>query len=665
MNWGPAKPPANTTSNSTLVTSHSITLTGLQQCTVYYYQVQSTDFSGNTATDNNGGTYYHFETYGNFGQGLQPCHQGRIFLDNTAYSCSSDVVGIKVIDIDLNLNPTVADTVVVQATSTTEPTPENVLLTETGPATSTFTGTILTSPGAPVHDGKLQTSQGDTITATYHDADDGTGKKAVAFTTAQADCTAPSISNVAVIDLPPGRVQVTWSTDEASTSRLDWGPTAALGNSVTDGALVTSHSLLITTLDFCGTYYLKVSSTDVHNNTATADRSGLHYSFQAGDVPGKLFFDSFETNKGWSLNGEWQIDAPQGKGNPSGKDPSLAWSGSKVLGSDLTGLGAYPGDYEPGTSSSASSPVMDATNLQHSELIIRRWLNVQGSPADKASIYVQTGTTSSKIWTNPGGGVFDSSWMPETYDISQAADGKNNVQIVFTLDTNATTQYGGWNVEDVLVKDGSQPDAAACGGCTNKPSFAGLTSAIDLNACGDTGIALAWQSAVSWGSGASGTYSVYRDTTPNFTPSSSNRLVKGLSSLSYTDSGAPNGVTLYYLVRAENNETCSNGPNNNGVQDDNTIYLSSRDNTSQPVPSDVGATVRGARVADTNVRLTWGTTSGAASYHIYRADNPKMIGAVLLASPTATVFEDVGEATLAPSRYYLVKGVNACGVEGP
>src|SRR2546428_7703531 len=114
---------------------------------------------------------------------------------------------------------------------------------------------------------------------------------------------------------------------------------------------------------------------------------------------------------------------------------------------------------------------MDATNLHHSELIIRRWLNVQGSPSDKASIYVQTGTTSSKIWTNPGGGVFDSSWMPETYDISQAADGKNNVQIVFTLDTNATTQYGGGDGQGDLVQDGPPPATAAYASCPSKPSL--------------------------------------------------------------------------------------------------------------------------------------------------------------------------------------------------
>ncbi|MEW5936414.1 MAG: NosD domain-containing protein [Candidatus Thermoplasmatota archaeon] len=57
------------TSNSTfydptLTTSHSITLTSLTPVTRYYFEVSSTDDSGNTATDNNGTSYYSFNTKG-------------------------------------------------------------------------------------------------------------------------------------------------------------------------------------------------------------------------------------------------------------------------------------------------------------------------------------------------------------------------------------------------------------------------------------------------------------------------------------------------------------------------------------------------------------------------------------------------------------------------
>jgi len=664
LNWGPTPPPANTSSNAASVGTHSIALSGLQQCTVYYYQVKSTDPAGNLSTDNNGGQYYHFETLGNFGQGLQPCHQGRVSLNQSAYACS-DSVRVQVIDIDLNTNPGVAETLLVQMTSTTETQPESLLLTETGPATSTFVGFQATNAGTVAHDGILQVRGGDAITATYHDANDGTGATHVAYSSSSADCAGPAISGIIMTDLPPGRVQVTWSTPEPATSRVDWGPTTGLGNAVTDGALVTSHSLFVSPLSFCGNYYFKVTSTDTHGNTAVADRGGLLYSFQSGDVPGRVYYDNFETAGGWTLTGDWQRGTPQGLGNPGGRDPSGAWAGSGVIGNDLTGVGANPGDYEPNTTSTATSAVINCTNLHNGQLIIRRWLNLQASPADSAKVVIQKGTAVTPVWQSPTFSTLDSSWSREVYSISAIADTKPNVQLAFSLSADASLQYGGWNVDDVLIKDGSLPDAKFCGTCAQKPSFAGATLAVDNTACGDTGITISWPAAAAWGSSGSGTYAVYRSTTPNFTPSVANRISMGLGTLTYNDATAPNGATLYYVVRAENNETCSTGPNNGGKEDDNLAYVSATDSLSQPTPADVGATFRAAEIADTTVRLTWTASAGAANFRVYRADNPRMIAALLLGTTPGILLEDTGEATGQTSRYYVVRGVNSCNVEGP
>lgn len=187
----------------------------------------------------------------------------------------------------------------------------------------------------------------------------------------------------------------------------------------------------------------------------------------------------------------------------------------------------------------------------------------------------------------------------------------------------------------------------------------------DVNACADTGVSLTWQPATAWGSGGAGTYAVYRDTAPNFTPSAANRLVAGLTGTSYTNSTAPNETTLYYLVRAENTEACGGGPHNLGVTDDNTVYLSVQDSTSQLAPGSVGDSVELSRVADAHVRLNWTGAVNAVTHRIHRADNPQMLGSFVVGETAGTQFEDLGEATTATNRFYLVSGVNACGVEGP
>lgn len=55
-------PAANNANDATMTLSHSVSLTGLNECTDYYYYVRSTDPAGNQATDNNGGAYYTFTT---------------------------------------------------------------------------------------------------------------------------------------------------------------------------------------------------------------------------------------------------------------------------------------------------------------------------------------------------------------------------------------------------------------------------------------------------------------------------------------------------------------------------------------------------------------------------------------------------------------------------
>jgi len=60
--YGISAPPMGSVSNPYLVTSHSISLTGLLENTTYCFAVQSTDDPGNTALDDNGTVYYWFET---------------------------------------------------------------------------------------------------------------------------------------------------------------------------------------------------------------------------------------------------------------------------------------------------------------------------------------------------------------------------------------------------------------------------------------------------------------------------------------------------------------------------------------------------------------------------------------------------------------------------
>jgi len=61
VRYGTTTPPSQSESDSSMVTTHIIDLTGLTPGTTYYFEVESTDVSG-TSIDNNGGAYYSFTT---------------------------------------------------------------------------------------------------------------------------------------------------------------------------------------------------------------------------------------------------------------------------------------------------------------------------------------------------------------------------------------------------------------------------------------------------------------------------------------------------------------------------------------------------------------------------------------------------------------------------
>ena len=200
---------------------------------------------------------------------------GRISLNQDAYSCSGSAT-VRMADADLRS----AGSLDVQLT-TDGGDSETVHLIESAVGSGIFLGTITLNP-TPVApgDGSLQVAHGATITATYNDADNGTGHPATVQDTATVDCLVPRISNVSTINITGSHATVTLDTSELTTVLVHYGTSCPnLTQTQAGTAAGTAHQIALTGLLPTTQYFFAIDATDAAGNLSTDDNAGACYSF--------------------------------------------------------------------------------------------------------------------------------------------------------------------------------------------------------------------------------------------------------------------------------------------------------------------------------------------------------------------------------------------------
>lgn len=168
------------------------------------------------------------------------------------------------------------------------------------------------------------------------------------------------------------------------------------------------------------------------------------------------YFQNFEGAHNWTLAGEFEVNTPGGMGgNPGNPDPSVAFSGTKILGTDLTGLGTYPYNYEPDlseiTSNLATSPTMDLFYYKNLNLFFQRHLNIEVWDHAYIQISSNGGTTWSTIWENTSY-LSDFQWTEQRISIPNQYSRTNQFKIRYKLGTtNGDNNYSGWNIDDIYL----------------------------------------------------------------------------------------------------------------------------------------------------------------------------------------------------------------------
>ena len=88
----------------------------------------------------------------------------------------------------------------------------------------------------------------------------------------------PQISNVSVSDITETTVEISWTTNTTSDSRVNYGTSTALGQTKYDSIEGTTHNIILTGLTQGTKYYFEVESTGT-SGTSSDNNDGEFYSF--------------------------------------------------------------------------------------------------------------------------------------------------------------------------------------------------------------------------------------------------------------------------------------------------------------------------------------------------------------------------------------------------
>jgi len=379
-------------------------------------------------------------------------------LDQARYS-SKTPIGLKLADMDLNTNPLVTELAVISVRSPEDL--ETVFATETTSNSGVFAAEIPLSTGSPAFDGMLQVRDGEMVTATYEDADDGTGSSQTVTATAMIDDSPPSISDVQVADVRDTWAVIEWQSDEPATARVDFGVSPPLVSSASSDIITKTHQVVVGGLESETFYHFRAVATDTVGNETVDDNGGDYYSFKTKH---QVFVFSDDVEEGSpSASGEWSYEIISG----GVRD----WA---ITTDDFRSQTAcwHTDDYPYPSANVLDTPLIDLRGMTNAQLSF--WHRML-SETDWDGGFVQVQRDGTEDWClltqeqmmegtpfvplspgNPSGVVpgwsSDIPWERVTFELSEFVGSK--IKIRFRMESDDNTDAGegdGWYIDDISV----------------------------------------------------------------------------------------------------------------------------------------------------------------------------------------------------------------------
>ncbi len=410
---------------------------------------------------------------------------------------------------------------------------------------------------------------------------------------------------------------------------------------------------------------------DLEFTLTLTDDSGCTLDTQFFRVPVGIdavrLSDDFSTDNGWShdvgsstaTTGDWLLGEPVGTSAQPGSDSNDAGTFAWYTGANPGGAAGT--DDVDGGEVVLVSPVFDLSALTNPVLRYQRWFYNDELGDDAADHFIveasDNGGGDWKLVETLGDSDNEPAWTDVGFDLAPVISLTNDVRFrVRVADGTAATDLLEGAMDDFRI---TEAECDLTPPCFVAPNFAGIANALAGPDCAE--VALDWAAATSNCTNATITYSVYRSTTPGFTPDASNRIAENLTALSFADTLLAPGQDYHYIVRAFDSRS---GEDANAAEF--TVTAPVGPDTKAPLFAGLATAVSGSECGETALDWTPAqeTCSTPVRYNVYRSTTPGFVPGPsnLVASTTDTSLVDAG---IAPNTdlHYVVRAVDAAGLE--
>ncbi|MBA2541364.1 MAG: hypothetical protein H0V17_17115, partial [Deltaproteobacteria bacterium] len=249
-------------------------------------------------------------------------------------------------------------------------------------------------------------------------------------------------------------VDLTWEV-AGTTETIAMTTTAAIGEVAT-----YVGELPALTAPTVVTYQLVAHADDGNDVTFPQNPADPRYQLFVGTAT-PMFCDPLDAQPAWRETGTpaWEWARPFARAG----DPPVTFTGEAFLGTNIQGSGQYPAD----TSTAITTQVIDASGYADVHLQFRRWLTVEDRALDRAAIAIN-GLT---IWEN----ATELDHVDREWRFVDLPVPSGELAITWSIEADATTELGGWNLDDICVVAFDAPaieppDDGGCCASTQNPA---------------------------------------------------------------------------------------------------------------------------------------------------------------------------------------------------